>query len=177
MKKRGPSNKNSWGKKTNINHQLLTEYVECEGCPDVCVPDGRVGVNIDQSINQQLLTEYVECEGCPDVRVPDGGVGGPAGEAGPVVLLQHAQAHRALAHVPVTRVGLETALWKNEERRAQNCSIPSRVWKIGLETILRNWEERMAQNVPAKVGKKIIKIALWKNKQKVKNYLMKYERW
>ena len=35
----------------------------------------------------------------------------------------------------------------------------------------------MAQNVPAKVGKKIIKIALWKNKQKVKNYLMKYERW
>ncbi len=56
------------------------------------------------------LTEDVEGEGGGEIRLPEGGVGGPAVEVGPVLTLLHAQAHCALAHVPVVRVGLETSL-------------------------------------------------------------------
>jgi hypothetical protein len=56
------------------------------------------------------LTEDVKGEGGCEVGLPEGGVGGPAVEAGPVLTLLHAQAHRTLAHVPVPGVGLETTL-------------------------------------------------------------------
>ncbi len=65
-------------------------------------------LSLTKSITE--LAEDVEGEGGGEVRLPEGGVGGPAVEAGPVLTLLHDQAHSALAHVPVTRVGLETTL-------------------------------------------------------------------